>query len=62
MDGEEWESIDTAERGKALMLAGVPDREGEEANMYEPQEWESLPLDVQDKLLLLPANWRKLNP
>jgi hypothetical protein len=62
MDADEWDEIGTADRGRALMIAGVPYREGEELNMYEPMDFDSLPVDVQDKLMLLPTDWRKLEP
>ncbi len=62
MDEREWEVIDTAKRGQALMLAGVHDREGDSPNDYEAQDWDSLPNDVQSKLLLLPNSWEDIDP
>jgi hypothetical protein len=62
MDENKWEEIDTAKRGQALMLAGVPDREGDSPNGYEAQDWDSLPDDVQSKLLLLPDSWEDIDP
>jgi hypothetical protein len=61
MDDSQWDEIDTAKRGQALMVAGVPDREGDSPNDYEAQSWDSLPYDVQDKLRLLPDSWEDLD-
>ena len=62
MDEDEWQGLETAKRGTALHLAGVPDREGSEPNLYEAQDWSSLPQGVTDKLLLLPDNWEQRHP
>jgi hypothetical protein len=62
MDEREWEAIDTAKRGQALLLAGVPDREGDSPNDYEALDWDALPIDAQDKLRLLPDSWEDIDP
>ncbi len=50
MGGNEWDSIDTQVRGKGLMLAGAPDREGVEPTMYGPQDWNQCPMTFRTGL------------
>lgn len=62
MEERAWEAIDTAKRGQALLVAGVPHREGAFPNNYEAQDWDSLPNNVQSMLLLLPDSSQHIDP